>query len=263
MSRTLDLIGAGWASVRSMAAHGQRRDTLTRLRNLLARPELSPLVACEAHRLAGQLLFDGEKYRDARRQLRKSAELDASQARTFFLWGLAYENDPHGCDLRAANKYYQASQLEPDNASYRAYFGRAAIRADRVSRGVRELLKAAKQAPGDMAVIRLVAEGLIEARRLDEAKRVLNQARFRTFSEVMKRELQSLLERVRFESARCEQREAKRHGQDAELARDGGRLVLPFVTPKPRKRKRSAARQDLISFPQPHLPRLLTRKADR
>jgi hypothetical protein len=271
MSRTLTLIGAGWASVRSSAAHGRRTDTLNRLRSLLARPDLPTSVACEAHRLAGELLVEAERYPKARRHLRLAAGIAPTQAQTFYLWGLAHERDPHGCDRLAAKQFRKASELEPGNSTYRAAFGRAAVRCDRLKRGVRELLTAAVAAPGDVAVIRVVTEGLIEAGRLDAARRVLNKARFLCFGIAKDRELVDLWERVRFETARCVQRETTRHRQDAEFATDGGRVVLPFVRlaketrtgTKSESDSSESTRRDVVSMPRPHFPRLRVRRADR
>jgi hypothetical protein len=269
MSRTLSLIGAGWDSVRSMAAHGQRKDVLIRLRCLLARPDLPTSVACEAHRMAGDLLVQAERYREARHHFHAAVALAPSHAQTYYQWGLAFEQDPHGCDRLAALKFGKASKLEPDNPMYRAAFGRAAVRCERKKPGIRELLAAAAIAPGDIAVIRVVTEGLIEAGQLNTASRVLDKARFRCFEITKDRELVALMERLRFEITRCAQRETRRHRQDAGFAKDGGRLVIPFI----RKVKQSGGgtgaanhgktRRDVVSLPKPHFPRLRIRRADR
>jgi hypothetical protein len=266
MSRTLTLIHAGWSSVRSSVAQGRRTDALNRVKRLLSRPDVPTPVAADAHRLAGELLTEAERYPEARRHLRAAAALEPSHARTHYLWALAQERDPHGCDRRAALRFRTASRLEPDNAAYRAAFGRAAVRCDRVTAGVRELLAAAEAAPGDLAVIRVVIDGLLEADRPGLAGRVLNRTSFLCRTAAQSREHRSLVERVRFEATRREQggeRGTARHGQDAEFARDGGRAVLPFVrvatdSPKPG----GAVRRDVISLPRPHFPRLRSRKAD-
>jgi tetratricopeptide (TPR) repeat protein len=267
----LTLIGAGWGSVRSSAKHGTRTETLTRLLNLLARPDLPTSVACQAHRLAGELLLESELYAKARRHLRIAAELQDTHAETYYLWALAHEHDPLGSDRLAAKRFRKACELEPTNANYRAAFGRAAIRCGSLKRGRTELLEAARLAPGKLAVIRVVVAGLIEAGRLTDARRVLNQARFLCFGTVEERELNVWLERVRFESARYEQRETTRHRQDAEFAMDGGRVVLPLirivqesaVDASSDSAEDRAIRADLISFPRPHFPRFRLRRADR
>jgi hypothetical protein len=97
--------------------------------------------------------------------------------------------------------------------------------------------------------------------------RVLTQA---SFLNPGNRELVSLRERVRFEIARKNQRETRgttRHRQDAAFARDGGRVVLPFVRLVAETKTGASAggtvRVDVVSMPQPHFPRLRVRNADR
>jgi hypothetical protein len=271
MSKMLALIGAGWASVRSSVVHDRRPDSLSRLTRLLARPDVPAPVAADAHRLAGELLSDAQQHPEARRHLRAAAALEPAHARTFYLWGLAHERDPHGDDRRAAFRFRKASTLEPENALYRAAFGRAAVRCDRVKSGARELLAAAAAAPADLAVLRVVTDGLLEAGRLNAARRVLTAARFRCRDGVRERELLALVERVRFEAARRGQREhggATRHRQGAEFAMVGGRVVLPFIrveteTGTTGRGNGREVRRDVVSFPRPHFPRLRVRKADR
>jgi tetratricopeptide (TPR) repeat protein len=219
--------------------------------------------------MAGELLVQAEQYREARLHLRMAAQIEPTHAQTYYFWGLAFERDPHGCDYQAAKKFGKAIKLAPEDPKYRAALGRAAVRSDRKKRGIRELHAAAGLAPGDVAVIRVVTEGLIEAGQLKMAGRVLNRARFLSFESSKDRELVALMERVWFESARCEQREAKRHRQDADFARDGGRMVIPFI----RKVKRTgggtgpktngSTRRDVVSLPKPHFPRLRIGRADR
>src|SRR5262245_63490885 len=60
MSMMLTLIQAGWEAVRSSVAHGRRTDALTRLKRLIAHPEVPTPVAADAHRLAGELQSDAE-----------------------------------------------------------------------------------------------------------------------------------------------------------------------------------------------------------
>ena len=268
MSRMLTLIQAGWSSIRFSAAQGRRTDALAQLARLLSRQDVPTPIAAAAHRLAGELFTDAEQYTNARRHLRAAAALEPLHARTFYLWALAQERDPHGCDRRAAMRFYKAANLDPTNALFRACFGRAAVRCDRIKRGVLELLRAFDQAAGDITVIRLVVDGLLEADRPGTARRVLNRAAFLCRDTVRVRELRSLNERVQFAIARRDQRGERgttRHGQDAEFARDGGRVVLPFirVAAETTARNGEQVRRDIISLPRPHFPRLRSRRADR
>ena len=268
MSRMLTLIQAGWSSIRFSAAQGRRTDALAQLARLLSRQDVPTPIAADAHRLAGELFTDAEQYTNARRHLRAAAALEPLHARTFYLWALALERDPHGCDRRAALRFCKAARLETTNALYRASFGRAAVRCDRIKRGVRELLQAFDMAPGDVTVIRVVVDGLLAADHPGTARRVLNRAGFLFRDSVRARELRSLNERVRFAIARRDQRGERgttRHGLDAEFAWDGGRVVLPFIRVATENPSQTGehVRRDVISLPRPHFPRLLSRKADR
>jgi hypothetical protein len=269
MSSTLALIGAGWDSIRSLATHGQRMDFYNRLRSLIARPDLPTSVAGDAHRLAGELLVDAERYREACRHLRAAAAFAPTHAHTFYLWGLACERDPHGCDRLAAQKFGKASKLDPGNPTYRAAYGRASVRCGCVKLGICQLLDAAASAQGNLEILRVVTEGLIEAGRLDAAKHVLNKARFLCFESSKNREIVALMERVRYESARTAQREARRQRQDAQFATDGGRMVIPFVRKVNLAKSglgsqtAGSTRRDVVSLPKPHFPRLRIRRADR
>jgi hypothetical protein len=265
----LTLIHAGWSSIRSSVTQGRRTDALARLSRLLARPDVPAPIAADAHRLAGELLLEAENYTGARRHLRAAAALAGSDARTYYLWALAHERDPHGCDRRAARRFRIASRLEPNNALYRAAFGRAAVRSDRIRCGVRNLVAAADQAPGEMEVVRVAIQGLVEADRLAMARRVLTRASFLCRGAARAREWNALVEQVRFATARREQRGERgttRHGQDAEFARDGGRVVLPFLRMAASggvHRGDERTRYDVVSCPRPHFPRLRKRRADR
>jgi tetratricopeptide (TPR) repeat protein len=268
MSKMLALIQAGWSSIRSSVEQGRRTDALNRLRRLLARPDVPAAVAADAHRLAGELLTDVERYSEARRHLRAAAALEPSIARTYYLWAAADERDASGCDRRAARRYGKACRLSPRNPLYRAAFGRAAVRCDRLGRGVKEMLAAADAAMGDLNVIRIVVEGLLEADRPGTALRVLNRVGFLCHEAEKSREFRVLVERVRFARARRDQRGERgttRKRQDAVIATEGARVVLPFirVTTEAKPRQGEIVRRDVVSLPRPHFPRLRSRKVDR
>jgi tetratricopeptide (TPR) repeat protein len=267
MSKMLTMNHAEWTSIRESVALGRRTEALARIERLLARPDVSRPVAANAHRLAGELLTDAERFAEARRHLRAAAVSEPNHSLTHYLWGLAQERDPQGCDRRAAKRFRKACRLEPKNALYRAAFGRAAVRCDAVKIGVRELLAAADVAPGDVAVLHVAIDGLLEAGRTGTARRILNRASFLCRDAAQDRELHRLLDRVRFATAQRGQRGERgttRQRQDANLARDGGRVVLPFIrlAVTTASRGTRSVRGDVISFPRPHFPRLGSRRAD-
>jgi hypothetical protein len=252
MSRTLTILHSGWASARALARGGRRTDALALIDRLLSRPDLPTPLAADAHRLAGELELNAERYTAARRHLRAAAALEPNHAQTHYRLGLAQERDPHGDDRRAAVRFKKASESEPGNPLYRAAFGRAAVRCDRVKAGVRALLAAADAAPGDVPVLRVVVGGLLEAGKPAAARRVVAHARFLCPDS---RELGGLWEQVRFESARRRQQN-ERSKQDAPFATDGEFVLLPFVrVVGGGSGKAGVIRRDRMSKPRPHLPR--------
>jgi hypothetical protein len=197
------------------------------------------------------LELDRERYAAARRHLRAAAALEPNHAATHYRLGLAHERDPHGDDRRAAVRFRKASVLEPANPLYRAAFGRAVVRCDRLKAGVRALLAAAAAAPGDVPVLRVVVGGLLEAGKPNAARRVVARARFLCPES---RELSGIWERVRFENARRRQQN-ERSKQDAPFATEGEFVLLPFVrvvggSGRPRA---GVIRRDRLSRPRPHI----------
>jgi hypothetical protein len=262
MSRMCTLIHAGWTAARSLARSGRRTAALRQAERLLARPDVPDPVAADAHRLAAEVLIEGSRYKAARRHLRAAAELQQGHSRTYYLAGLAFEQDPEGDDWRAAVRFRKASQLEPGNPTYRAAFGRAAVRCDRIRTGIRELLAAAEMTTAEVGVIRIVVDGLREAGRIEMARRVLLKARFRFPDST---ELRGLWDRIRFETARLKQR-SERRTQDARTATDGDPALLPFARLHDSIQTPGAGmvrRRDAGSLPRPHLARLRVTSTDR
>jgi hypothetical protein len=273
MSKTLTLIDAGWDSIQSIAKRGQRIDALNRLTRLLARPDVPAAMAVEGRRLAGELALELGRYALARRHLKAAIKLEPSLAEAYYLAGRAWEEDPDGCDRRAAICFKKAAALDA-KALHRAAFGRAAARCGKVKFGTREMLAAAEQAPGDVAVVRVAVMGFLEVGKAAEARQVIAKARFLCGNNC---ELAALEERVKFEAARQSQKSAEkakrrentRYAQDAHFATDGDRVTLPFLrladdsSPAAKGPKGGIVRRDAASFPRPHLASFRARKADR
>ncbi len=271
MSRTLTLIQTGWESVRAIAESGRKADALAQLDRLLARPDVPADIAVEGHRLAGTLALDVGRFALARRHLKAAAALDVTDARTRYLAGRAWEEDPDGCDRRAAITFRKAARLDATKPLYRAAFGRAAARCGKLRYGVREMLAATEQAPGDVKVVRIAVNGLLEMGKPGRARWVLAKAKFLCPNHP---ELAALADRTKFETARLTQRQAAktrgntRYAQDAQFATDGDRVLLPFVRIADGTAAKSvtpggSVRTDTVSFPRPHLVRRRIGKADR
>jgi len=253
MSYRLALIDEGMAAARTLARQGRRSAAMDQARRLLNRPDLPLVAAADAHRVIAEILLEIERFGAARRHLRAALALEPEHARTNYLMGLAFERDPHGDDERAARRFRKASRLVPANAAYRAAFGRAAVRSNRVNRGVRELLAAADAAIKDAEVLGVVIEGLLETGRVKAAERIIAKARFLCPGTG---EVRRLGERVRFEAARQGQKRGS-STQDAGPAKEGAARLLPFVhvvRSRPGGTMPLAnGRQDMLSRPRPHL----------
>jgi len=209
-----------------------------------------------------EIMLESERFAQARRHARASLALAPEHARTHYLLGQSFENDPYGDDHRAARCFRRASRLVPASADYRAALGRACVRRGKVKRGVRELLAAADIAPKDAAVLSVVLDGLLTAGKVAAARRIIVKARFLCPGNGA---MHRLWERLVYEEARRGQRRAS-STQDAGPARDGGAQLLPFLrvvgSSSSSRRPLANVRRDGMSLPQSHLPRLRATNSD-
>jgi Flp pilus assembly protein TadD len=246
MSRTLSLLDAAWASARDLADAGRRADAHAILQQLLARRDLPPGLAFKAHRLSATLALEADQYRSARRHLIAAAKLEPTDAETQYQLGVAFEDDPYGCDERAARRFRRATRLDPDTATYWASLGRAAMRTNRDRAGLKAIRRAVALAPTDTAVLTIAIEALRDAGRARLAWKVVCRARFLAPTNA---DLRKLWERVKFDLA-CSQQKAPR---------PLGALVLPFVCVVSRGGESRRIRRDAGSNAGPHLGRFRVR----
>ncbi len=255
MSRMLTFHDAAWASARDRAAAGRRADALASLAPLLASPDVPPQLALLAHRLAARLHADAENYRKARRHLLAAAKLAPDDAEIRYELGLAFENDPYGCDRRAARRFRKAVALAPDQPKYAAALGRALVRVNRVRAGVKRLTAAATMAPADADVLRVVVDGLCDAGRVRLAGEVVAKARFLAPND---RVIRGLWDEVRYAAAQTVQ-------ATTVIKTSRGPVLLPFVRVVGPERVTGAAsgvvRRDERSRAAPHLGRLRAYRA--
>jgi hypothetical protein len=250
MASTLPVVSFGYAAV-TAAAGGSRVRSNRLFDSFLAAPELPPGIAAKTHRLAASLAAGRGNYSAARRHLRAAARLDPADAETHYLLGQAFEADPFGSDASAARHYRAAAKLTRTNATYRAAFGRAAVRAGLRTGGLKTLARAASLAPRDPAVLSVVVDGLLDAGRVRTARRIVARARFLSGGDAR---IEALWNRVRFATARADQ---------LRPAPDG---ILPFVrviSSVPHVGAGRIVRADPPSRPRPHLVRYAGRKQRR
>ena len=258
MSRmlTISFVEAMTAHAHRLADIGRPVQALKKLAAVLSDEELSPTIANQAHRLAATLNSECDNFATARRHLRTVARLHPTDAGIRYELGLAFQNDPFGCDARAARQFRTAVTLDPTNATYVAALGLAQIRINRVKMGKRNLVRAARMAPTDRVVLETVIAGLIEAEMPKLACRILNEARF-TNPEMAG--LDRLSDRVRFATAVLQQ---ERDGRGA------GRTptVVPFVrvvSTNGTHTRDGIIRRDLGSFGGPHIGRIRAFRAEQ
>ena len=178
MSMMLTFADAAWARARALAVEGRKAQSLQALAPLLGPAEVPRRLRLLAHRLAARLHHAAGRYKLARKQLYLAARLEPDAAEIHYEIGQAFEVDPAGCDRRALRRYRLACRLAPRDARFRAALGRALVRNNRVKRGLVELRAAAKLAPADAAVLRVVMEGLSEAGEPREAFETVAKAQF-------------------------------------------------------------------------------------
>lgn len=251
MSMMLNFFDAAWASARASAASGHRADALAKLNPLLNSPDTPPRLLVLAHRLAARLLAEVGRYAAARNQLRAAIRHDGYDAELRYELGVLFENDPLGCDLRAARQFRRAVQLHPQHPKYMAAFGRALVRLNRVRVGVRNLCSAAIAAPADAKVLKVVVEGLCDAGQLRRAEQIVRLARFRAPADRVFRGLENDL---RFALARrvapCVPRPtAAPH-------------MLPFAKHAAGAARGGVMRRDMGSRPAPHMMRLRAHRGE-
>jgi len=202
MSRTLTVFQGAWASVRQAVRAGRWTDALRLLRRYVHLSGLSVQQRARAEALTGQLyLFLGE-YDRARCHLRRAVMLWPTQSRWQYHLGRAWAEDPLGDYARAARWFYRAWRRVPQQPLYRSAFAEALIGMGKVRRGVRLLLQAARQAPGNWSVLECVVRGMIHAGRPALALRVVQSARFLCHTPAATQQLEEWLRQLRYEQAR-------------------------------------------------------------
>lgn len=251
MSRMLTFHDAVWASACAAASAGRRADALASLAPLLSGaadvPERFVLLA---HRLAGRVHTAAERYAKARKHLLAASKLDPRTAEIHFELGRAFENDPYGCDRRAARRFLRAVKLDPAQARFSAAAGRALVRINRVTAGVRRLLSAAAAAPTDAAVLAVVVDGLCDAGRVTAATGVVTKARFLAPGDTR---VARLWDEVRYAAAR-------RHQQRNRVVAGSRPVLLSFPRIAGQRRVTAGGggivRRDAGSRTAPHVGRL-------
>lgn len=251
MSRMLTFHDAAWASARDCAAIGRRAEAFSALTPLLSSQDVPLRLQRLAHRLAARLYATAQNYRKARKHLQIAVNLDPNCAEIHYEIGLAFENDPYGCDRRAARRFRRAVQLDPKQPRYAAALGRSLVRTNRVNSGVKWLTVAAAGAPADAAILTVVIDGLCDAGRPKLARKLVGIARFLAPAD---RAVHKLWDDVRYA-------EAAARGKSAHPSVNRSPEFLPFIRVVRDDSVSTVVgggvvRRDVVSRPAPHLGRL-------
>ena len=131
-----------------------------------------------AARLATIQIELGE-YQQARRHLTSVLFYRPSHAPYYYQLATALHHDPDADASRAARYYRQAVQLDPDQPMWWVDFGFFLLQTGRLRKGISALRKAAILGQDNPAVLKRLVEGLVLADRTNEARSLLQTARFR------------------------------------------------------------------------------------
>lgn len=202
MSRMLTIFQGAWASVRQTVRAGRRTDALRLLRRYLHLPGLSVRQRARAEALTGKLYLSLGEYARARYHLRRAVMLYPTQSRWHYLLGRAWAEDPLGGHDRAARWFWRAWRRMPQHPLYRSALGEALIGTGKVRRGVRFLLQAVRQAPGNLLVLQRVVRGMIQAERPSLALRSVRAARFLCRTSLAVQYVEEWIRQLRFEQVR-------------------------------------------------------------
>jgi Flp pilus assembly protein TadD len=247
MGTTLNLCDCLLAMGRDLQEVGRLTEAANVLLRLAGFRDLPAPVAEEAHARLAAIYLQTRDYKAARRHLTSAIIYRPGHAHYYYQYASALHHDATAEAARAVRYYRQAQRLDPDEPRYWADGGRLFLQLGRTEEGVAALRKALTLSPNDPAVVGTLVEGLCLADRADEARTVLQAARFRNRRDPRFRKLWNDFQFQQLVSA-----------QTARPVADEP-VILPFV-------RRAAAsdlpklpgrilRLDRGSKPSPHLPR--------
>jgi tetratricopeptide (TPR) repeat protein len=262
MSMTLNLIDRLLARGRTLQRLGRDRDALRLFRRLAQFRELPAAAAEEAQARLAEIQLDRRRYHRARRHLAAALRHQPDSARYHYLLATAVAAEDTGDPRRAAQHYRRSLQLDPRQPACLIDYGQLNIREGRLEAGLTCLRRAVELAPENVHAVRCLAEGLVKARRFEEARSVLRLALFRNPRDGRFRQLANDFQ---FRQAARTQK-AERRARGKQTVADGP-VLLPFRRPlrtEPRCSEAHVIRQDSPTpLPPPHGPRPSSRQPDQ
>lgn len=249
MGRTLNWLAALLAKAKQRFELHRYEDVCRLLQPFVTVAGPNTQDTAAAQRLFAESCLHLNRYKEARRVLRRRIQDQPRDAACRFLLARAIDCDPAIDAAPAATHYRRALTLEPQNVEYLRHAGTFAVSMGEEDAGLDWLRRAHDLAPDDLTVLQALVEALCDVQRFAEARTLLANARFRNGRT-------ALFERIR---ADCEFQGL--HAQCARSTRNNSEcIVLPFLRVKPPAPKTPRRwRSDQGSMARPHFPRVLRR----
>jgi Flp pilus assembly protein TadD len=179
MGKTLNLCESLLTMGREWQDLGRLTEAAGVLNRLAGFRSLSADVAEETHARLASIHLRQNDYRKARRHLTSALIYRPSHAHYYYQYATALHHDPEADAARAVRYYRQAQRLDPDEPRYWSDCGRLYLQLGRAGEGVSVLRKALALSPNDPVIVAKLVEGLCLADHANEARAVLQAARFR------------------------------------------------------------------------------------
>jgi Flp pilus assembly protein TadD len=251
MMETINLFDQLLDQARRYQQTGQCRAAIDVLSRLTHYSTLPADLTGEVHALLGELLLKRRRLAQARKHLRLALRHQGSNARLYFLLGLAREQSP----ARAVQAFERSLALRPHQVRCRAELGLKLIDLGRTDEGIDHLQQAVRQAPTEAVIVGRLVKGLCRTGRFDEAVAAVRDALFLAPRCPKMRKLRADLQLVRLQ---------RRQTMDDLRSCSNGPVLLPFLRPvSDDDTMEGERRDDASSLPGPHLVRLRVRASRR
>jgi tetratricopeptide (TPR) repeat protein len=225
MSTTLNLTASLLATGRKYQKLGRKQDALDVLNKLTEFRRLESEVARETQACLAEILLDQRRYQKARRHLTAALALQPNNAHYHHMMATALAEDDHGDEHRGMDHFRKSLQLAPNNPGCLSEFGLLALWVGHTEEGLGCLCRAVELAPYDPEIVSRLVEGLQQENRDDEARKVLQAARFRNPRDGRFRQL---WQEFQFRQLRRQQ-QSQRWQSGPKSGALPGPTLLPFV----------------------------------
>lgn len=260
MNTTINLVDHLLVKGRALHKLGIAPRALHLLQRLSSFRDLPRAVAHESRLRLARLYAGQKKYRRARRLLATLAADDPQRSRVHYLLARLAAADVRCDPRRALHHFRRALTLDPMNPRYLSALGVFGLQNGKETLALRSLRRAFRLAPTDRVVMQRYLIALQKMHRFGEAKRVLQESRFRLGRVGW---FQELLSSFRFCAIQIRQRQQRRQ-QSRSVNRQLRLLSFPVVTAaEPRDGHERVRCDGPAVLPAAHLPLPLRRPDQR